>query len=331
MKLFIDANIFLSFYDFTSNTLSELHKLAHLIQNKEITLLLPQQVVDETWRNRGTGIDRSFKPFRKYTSIHFPCYCRSHESYGDLVARQREIRKMHRSMVKDIQKDIDENRLEADILLRKLFNIGTNIETTPELISSANQRISLGNPPGKKGSIGDAINWESLLDFVPTDTPCFLISADRDYESVLKPGTIKSFLLQEWERKKESSLHFYPALTQFINEHFPDIDLTEEKRKGELIYGLMNSASFAVTHKLIEGLQQYDQFTQKQIEDLIHALLENDQVRWIIGDDDVNEFYRGIYTVYFFSSAILEHHDEIKDLIENSDTIPGNRLVEFTF
>ena len=47
MQLFIDANIFLSFYDFTSDDLKELDKLALLIQNKKVTLQLPQQVIDE--------------------------------------------------------------------------------------------------------------------------------------------------------------------------------------------------------------------------------------------------------------------------------------------
>lgn len=52
MKLFIDSNIFLSFYEFTSEDLTELDKLCRLIEKKEMDLLLPQQVVDETWRKR---------------------------------------------------------------------------------------------------------------------------------------------------------------------------------------------------------------------------------------------------------------------------------------
>ena len=52
MNLFIDTNIFLSFYYLSSDDLEELNKLAVLLQQSEVTLFLTNQVVEEFRRNR---------------------------------------------------------------------------------------------------------------------------------------------------------------------------------------------------------------------------------------------------------------------------------------
>jgi hypothetical protein len=44
MRLFIDTNIFLSFFHYSSESLEELHKLGALMRTKEVTLYLPGQV-----------------------------------------------------------------------------------------------------------------------------------------------------------------------------------------------------------------------------------------------------------------------------------------------
>ena len=52
MNLFIDTNIFLSFFHFTKDDLEEIRKLEVLIDKKEVVLWLPEQVQDEFHRNR---------------------------------------------------------------------------------------------------------------------------------------------------------------------------------------------------------------------------------------------------------------------------------------
>ena len=39
-------------------------------------------------------------------------------------------------------------------------------------------RTRLGNPPGKSESVGDAMNWETLLIAVPEGTELYLVSED---------------------------------------------------------------------------------------------------------------------------------------------------------
>lgn len=45
MNLFIDSNVFLSFYHLTSEDLTELNKLVDLLEEKEIRMYLPEQVM----------------------------------------------------------------------------------------------------------------------------------------------------------------------------------------------------------------------------------------------------------------------------------------------
>ena len=50
MNIFIDTNVFLSFYHLSNDDLEELKKLIVLIDNKEVTLWLPNQVKDEFYQ-----------------------------------------------------------------------------------------------------------------------------------------------------------------------------------------------------------------------------------------------------------------------------------------
>ena len=55
-------------------------------------------------------------------------------------------------------------------------------------------RARLGNPPGKNETVGDAMNWETLLITVPDGTALYLVSEDKDYRSHLSEGVFNEFL-----------------------------------------------------------------------------------------------------------------------------------------
>ena len=50
--LFLDSNIWLSLYHFSSDDLEQFAKLKDLLKSKDIILMIPRQVHDEVWRNR---------------------------------------------------------------------------------------------------------------------------------------------------------------------------------------------------------------------------------------------------------------------------------------
>ena len=64
MNLYIDTNIFLSFYHLSSDDLEELNKLTVLLDQNRLTLYLPKQVVDEFRRNRDSKIADAVNKFK---------------------------------------------------------------------------------------------------------------------------------------------------------------------------------------------------------------------------------------------------------------------------
>ena len=64
VHLFIDTNIFLSFYAYTNDDIEELKKLTKLITTNQLRLYLTEQVKDEFYRNRETKLKESLKTFQ---------------------------------------------------------------------------------------------------------------------------------------------------------------------------------------------------------------------------------------------------------------------------
>jgi hypothetical protein len=80
------------------------------------------------------------------------------------------------------------------------------------------------------------------------------------------------------------------SLTDFLATRFPGIQLAEEIDKVEEIERLENSSNFATTHKAIGALSKYDDFKDAEIKRITVAYVENSQVAWILGDEDVKAF-----------------------------------------
>jgi len=53
---------------------------------------------------------------------------------------------------------------------------------------------------------------------------------------------------------------------------------------------LESSYNFAATHAAIAKLNKYDQFNENEQLRLVNAFIENQQVNWIVGDEDVFDF-----------------------------------------
>lgn len=299
MNLFIDTNVYLSFYHLTNDDLEELHKLAIFVREKRINLLIPQQVIEEFRRNRENKIADSLKRLQQQKlNLQFPQICKDYEEYTLLRNLQKEYDKNHAALLKRIAEDVGSESLKADTTIRELFELGNLIRTSEQLISRSRNRVDMGNPPGKKGSLGDAINWEALLAEVVEGENLFFITDDHDYCSPLDDNLFDAYLLEEWTRKKKSSLIFYKRLSLFFKDHYPQIELASDYETDSLIRDLSHSSSFAQTHSIIAQLGNYFDFSAAQVNDIIDAALSNTQVRWIIGDHDVQEFIRNVVSNY---------------------------------
>tara|TARA_B100000315_G_scaffold171811_1_gene160349 strand:+ start:743 stop:1735 length:993 start_codon:yes stop_codon:yes gene_type:complete len=291
MNLFIDTNILLSFYHLTSDDLEELRKLSILIKKGEVTLHLPDQVIDEYRRNREIKIADAVRRLKdQKLNLKFPQLCKDYTEYSKLRGLQKEYEAHHAALLKGIIRDVEINSLKADQIIDDLCQKASTISSTDELVSKARLRMDIGNPPGKNGSLGDAINWEALLEKIPKNEALYLVSDDRDYFSPLDENNPKEFLVKEWSNKKNSKVTFYRRLSTFFKEHYPDIKLASELEKELLIKNLTGSSNFTTTHYAIRKLSKYDEFSSAQANEIAEASLANNQISLIIDDLDVHKF-----------------------------------------
>ncbi len=295
MNLFIDTNVFLSFFHLTNDDLEELRKLSVLLDKNEVTLLLPKQVEYEFRRNRENKINDSLKRLRdQQLKLQFPQVCKDYYEYNQLRSLQSEYQKNHAKLIKAISDDVIEGKLKADIIIKELFGKSTIIECDDELICKAQLRTDIGNPPGKNGSLGDAINWEALLSYDDIENDIHIVTDDKDFHSVLDKDRFNEFLNFEWQEVKNTKLYYYKRLSLFFRENYPDIKLASEFEKELQVRKFTQSGSFQDTHAAILTLSKYSEFSLDQINEIVHASYTNSQISWIIDDDDVYDFVKKI-------------------------------------
>lgn len=299
ITLFIDTNVLLSFYHLTSEDIEELKKLVALVEKKEIDLIVPEQVENEFWRNRGAKIADAMKKLREAKfNASFPAFSKDYDEYAEIRDLLKKADQLHAVLVGKVTADAKNITFKADEIVKGLFKKATRPVFKHDHYLSAVMRTRLGNPPGKNDSVGDALNWETLLITISEGTDLYLISEDRDYRSQLSEGTFNEFLRNEWDAKKKSVLHYYAKISDFFKECFPSIKIASQVESDLAIVGLSNSGSFASTHAYIAVLDQFDQFTPEQVERLVRIPPQNNQVGWIIGDDDVHLFYAKLLKKY---------------------------------
>jgi hypothetical protein len=210
MNLFIDASIFLFFYHLSNADLEELDKLRVLLRSKEIKLWMPEQVSNEWHRKRDEVIATALKGLRdQRLSASFPPMSKGYPEHDVLRDLQRDYVIHHAKLIDQITKDAMAKELKADKTIESLIGLATSIPITDPIYRSAKKRHECGNPPGKAGSVGDALNWEALLFAIPKSEHIYIVTDDNDYSSALDKAQFSPFLLHEWTEQKESDVFFY--------------------------------------------------------------------------------------------------------------------------
>jgi hypothetical protein len=297
MQLFIDTNILLSFYSLNRDDLAELNKIINAIQSQQITLLLTDQIIDEFNRNREQRIDSAIKSLRTQTfNPQFPQLCEDYSEIDSLRDSLKYYEQAHAALVNKILVDIKIKNLKADLIIQSLFKLGKQLKPKNIVLDRARFRMGVGNPPGKNNSLGDAINWECLLDETPAGEDLYFITGDKDYCSALNDDEFSDFLLNEWTLKKQATIHFYKRLSSFCKEQFPEIALASVRDKEFLIRDLVNSQSIAATQMAIDKLSYYTEFTAAQVNTIVTAAISNRQVIWSLEDNRVKSFLRSVVT-----------------------------------
>lgn len=311
ISLFIDSNIFLNFYDFYPEDLEHLTQLVELVEKKEIKLFITKQVQREIERQRESRLAEAYNKFKESrVTLDMPVICQAYPEYKKIKEIQCQLFEEQSKLSKGLWEDIINGSLEADKIIKKLFKVA-NILDSDKVLEKAKVRYALGNPPGKKDkSYGDEINWEALLEFIPSDCHFVIISDDKDYKSPLNENELKEFLIKEWENKKNTKILFYHSLTSFLKDNEINIELRWEEEKNQLIKELIESPNFATTHDIIKKLSKFINFSEEQIRNIGRAVFLNSQVAWIASDSDVKQFYEK----YIFPYLKIFTQDEMQKL-----------------
>lgn len=291
-EVFMDTNTYLSFYRLSQNDIGEMEKMIHAIQSEELRVLLPSQVIDEYWRNRETVISDTLKKFRdERTPNQYPRLLSGYQELDAIRGLGVELEKKRQSLIEQVEDDARSGSLKADKLVARVFELAEVIEDSGAILKAARWRFDRGNPPGKRGSYGDAIIWESLLAGAEEGGLLYFVSGDTDFSSSLDRGQLSQFLVKEWKEEVGGRIELFSTLGTLFREHYPGIELKIEFEQNRAVDKLSSSRSFAETHRAIGQLDPESNYTPEQIRRIVNAGVTNNQIYAIGEDEDVQAFY----------------------------------------
>jgi predicted nucleic acid-binding protein len=323
LHLFIDTNVLLRFYSYSDDTLAEVDKLSALVKAKEIRLLVTEQVVDERARNRDREVSESMKRLDQLgSSVQMPRFAEHHQAAGQFIEAMKQAKAAKAELLAAIKEEMLGDGLRADRVIQQMFDASSVLARTPEIIQRAVLRRNIGNPPGKKESLGDQINWEIILEHVPEGTDLHIVSRDGDFRGGVVDGVANFFLRGEWNHKKKAKLHLYAGLSEFAKKHFPDIKVPSDAAKSAALKKLIGSGSFMQTHAAIAELAPLlDEISEAEGLAALQAAVSNGQIGGIIEDEDVASFYGKLHAKLLFSTS-PELDEQLSDLSSEVFGVP---------
>lgn len=292
MHLFIDANIYLGFFEATQDSLLELNKLATVLkQKKDTKLWLPDQIKREFWKNRDGSMADALREFTKSSGLGpVPRLVQEDGEFGVLKKLSGQLEAKKQEIVTRVREDVSKEKTKADEWVRTLFTLAEEIDTSGAIVQEARERSLRHTPPGKQDGLGDRLSWVALLTKLPQKSDLHIISNDTDFSGELEKEEIHPYLRCEWEKKKAGTVKLWKRTSQFLAANFPDARNAIEIERTILIESLESSPNFTTTHGLIPQFGDISGWSHPLVNRLATAILNNSQVRWIHGDDDVKEF-----------------------------------------
>ncbi|WAC05873.1 MAG: PIN domain-containing protein [Methanoregula sp.] len=202
-------------------------------------LVVTEQQIDEFIRNRDIQLERLIHQIKSYKfeeTLGQNALIRKFPKFSKIRKLQEDIKELKKDLVEEFQRIHDNPN---DDIIFQFFNELTVkdshviiIKRTENIIQKAHSRKLRGNPPTTKDkySIGDEINWESLLSKIDDDL--IIISSDTTYKNH------QTFLRREFQTlKKGKSLDIYDEVSEALHviKERPSLELKEfEKEKGQI-------------------------------------------------------------------------------------------------
>ncbi len=323
IHVFIDTNVFLEFFDSSSEDVDLLNGVFSKYEHGSATIYLTGQVHDEFIRNREYRIQSALIKFVSPTvDFKIPEFMTKYiecEKMKNICKEfNREFKKNYDSILHQANEDIREENLSADKVINEIFTKSNITREGNSLYEEARMRMDIGNPPGKKGSMGDAMNWVHLLKNVPQEQDIHIVSHDGDFYSVLNSNKNENvpnpYLLKEWQDQKQAELFVYRKLSQLTEKHFDGVAFTFDSNKEKLISDLENSMYYADTHLAVAGLNDFSYFSFNDMSRILSAAYSNNQISSIVTDEDIVSFIRKIVGPHLGKIANFHHKDVLEKI-----------------
>ncbi|MCK8518594.1 PIN domain-containing protein [Methanoculleus sp. 7T] len=207
MKIFIDTNIFLGFYQANFDHLQKIMDLSN-IKGK---IVLVDHCWNEYLRNRSNIFEILLKEIKNHKpkNIHTTSFISSFDEYKSADDLNKQTGSAIDTLIKKVE--AIKSKPDDDIVYRQILSFYndpgiTIFKITPSIFDRAKDRKYLGNPPFSKDkySIGDEIIWETLLENIDDDL--IIVSRDKTF------NTHREFLEHEFSNKKQKNLFVFEKL-----------------------------------------------------------------------------------------------------------------------
>lgn len=206
-KIFIDANIYLNFFN---GNKPELKKLLNSLLEIKDSIFISSQIVNEVNRNKlniaNNSLMEHFKNFKALSEninkVNLPEHLeRETKSLQSWNSKSNNMKDTHKDLQKDLEalihKTLNEIMHSVDPV-SSTFNLLFQgaLEASEHEIKAARFRRELGNPPGKYDDpLGDQISWEQFLNCSSGSEHIWIITADLDYFTDCKAYSNKKIYL----------------------------------------------------------------------------------------------------------------------------------------
>ena len=286
--IFLDSNQYRHLFSRSEGFSDEvLQLLVKLINTQNIKLLLPSQTKEEVERNRyrswpESSIKNSENKIKRLEDLLTKTE-KELSNYKSFKKLRTEIEKEIVKEKKDkekIYKTFTSNRSKQNNKLRILFQKANLIKEEEIIIRKAEIRFKKGNPPYDGVDFGDALIWESLLEYLPSGSDLIFVAHDNDAWG--KEG-FDPWLGKEYKEKKKGKVFFSNKLSdieELTSEEQEKIRKEElENLKQNAVSDFINSPSFVEAGERAQRLLIYkDLLTSDDFMEILKASSSNHEI-----------------------------------------------------
>lgn len=242
MRVFIDANGLLSYFG-EDTDVSALEELLRLVKEKKVEILTTEQLENEFLRNVGERINQTREAIGKQElKLEQKLEIRDEKLSEKVKAKVAATEKLFNANREKRLTKYEAKSKKALGLVVRIFKKSHQVPYTNEILERAKLRHLKGNPPKKNdNSYGDAIHWESILEYA-VDDDLVLITHDPDFtEPSQKDRVLNRLLVKEWQSKTTKTLTYQRGLGKFINtfekkEVIPAATVKKEEMTAPTLY-----------------------------------------------------------------------------------------------